>query len=395
MIFSLLIVNLDCMRILARYVVFLWVFTFPCYSQKQTLVIPNVATLDSLIHEASSFALQRDDYAHQTLDSIILGHIPLDSARVNSIAQSFFRDLRDGNRVPNLRYQAMQFERKPLRLTSNFRLLANNLNNSSPEVIQLLAILRDSVNLSREKKNLVIKAVNEYRWLSTLRQNRSIVLVNIPSTTLRAFDGQVEKVAMRVVVGKASRPTKTLLSPIKNLIITPYWNVPRSISVEELVPEIRKNIRYFYASHLEIFDAKGRKVAPEKVPWSRLNKNYFPYEMRQRSGKWNTLGIMKFQFDNPFRMYLHDTSEKKLFKNENRFYSHSCIRVERPIELGRFLLKPHSKAVDTLDVTAAYSDLKPRYIKINRSIPLVIWYSLVDFDANGQIKFYSNIYGRN
>jgi murein L,D-transpeptidase YcbB/YkuD len=94
-------------------------------------------------------------------------------------------------------------------------------------------------------------------------------------------------------------------------------------------------------------------------------------------------------------MYLHDTSEKKLFKNEKRFYSHSCIRVERPIDLGRYLLKPAFKAVDTLDVNAAYSDLTPRYIKINRSIPLVIWYSLVDFDANGQIKFYPNIYERN
>jgi hypothetical protein len=383
------------MKNLTRYVVFFWVFSIPCYSQKQVLTLPNVATLDSLIHEASSFALRQDDYAHKSLDSMILRQIPLDSIRVNSIAQSFFRDLRDGNRVPNLRYQAIRIERKPIPAASNFKLLANSLNNSSSEVVRLLAILRDSVNLSREKKDLVIKAVNEYRWLSTLRQNRSVVLVNIPSTTLRGFDGQAEKISMRVVVGKVSRPSKTLVSPLNTLIITPYWNVPRSISVAELVPKIRKNIRYFYASHLEIFNSKGEKIAPENVPWSRLNSNYFPYEMRQRSGKWNTLGIMKFQFDNPFRMYLHDTSEKKLFKNEKRFYSHSCIRVERPIELGRFLLKPHSKAVDTLDVTAAYSDLKPRYIKINRSIPLVIWYSLVDFDANGQIKFYPNIYGRN
>lgn len=373
----------------------LCIISFSTWGQSGTYHLNDLKSLDSLIHVASSFALRQDDYAHKSLDSMIFRQIPLDSARVNSIAQSFFSDLQDGNRVPNLRYQAIQIERKPIAITSNFKLLANSLNNRSSELIRLLAILRDSVNFSREKKDLVIKAVNEYRWLSTLRQDRSVVLVNIPSATLRAFDGQAEKSAMRVVVGKVSRPSKTLVSPLITLIITPYWHVPRSISVAELVPKIRQNIRYFYASHLEIFDTKGRKVAPENVPWSRLNANYFPYEMRQRSGKWNTLGIMKFQFDNPFRMYLHDTSEKKMFKKEKRFYSHSCIRVERPIELGRFLLKPHSKAVDTLDVTAAYSDLKPRYIKINRSIPLVIWYSLVDFDANGQIKFYPNIYGRN
>lgn len=374
---------------------YLVIYTFSASSQSITFSLASIRTLDSLIHSAPSLALRTADYNYLKLDSMILRQKPLDSVAIYAVAQTFFKDLRDGNRTPNLRYQGLKIDRKNINLTSNFKSLANHLIDKSPEVVRLLAMLQDSVNISDKKKDLLIKAINEYRWLSSLRQNRSVVLVNIPSTTLRAYDGQVEKASMRVVVGKASRPSKTLVSPMKNVIITPYWNVPRSISVEELVPEIRKNIRYFYASHLEIFDAKGRKVTPEKVPWSRLNTNYFPYEMRQRSGKWNTLGIIKFQFDNPFRMYLHDTSEKKLFKNEKRFYSHSCIRVERPIDLGRFLLKPHSKAVDTLNVAAAYSDLPPRYIKINRSIPLVVWYSLVDFDANGQIKFYPNIYGRN
>jgi hypothetical protein len=383
------------MRNFLRFFVLCLFIGFSSLGQKKTMPLAELLTLDSLIRSAPSLALRTADYNRGALDSMITGQKSIDSLVVNTVAQTFFKDLRDGNRTPNLRYQGLKIDRKNINLTSNFQSLANHLINRSSEVVRLLAMLGDSVGLSTEKKDLLIKAVNEYRWLSTLRQNRSVVLVNIPSTILRAYDGQVEKASMRVVVGKASRPSKTLVSPMKNVIITPYWHVPRSISVEELVPEIRKNIRYFYASHLEIFDTKGRKVAPEKVPWSRLNVNYFPYEMRQRSGKWNTLGIMKFQFDNPFRMYLHDTSEKKLFKNEKRFYSHSCIRVERPIDLGRYLLKPAFKAVDTLDVNAAYSDLTPRYIKINRSIPLVIWYSLVDFDANGQIKFYPNIYERN
>lgn len=371
------------------------IFGFSSFGQKSTSYLDELKSLDSLIHAAPTFALRTNDYPHEILDSMILGIKPVDSVRVNSIAQSYFKDLRDGNRTPNLRFEGMKIERKDIKLAYNFKLLANHLNKSSPEVAQLLVMLRDSVDLPNAKRELLIKAVNEYRWLASLRQSGSVVVVNIPSATLHAFDGQVEKLQMKVVVGKVSRPSKTLISPLRDLIITPYWNVPRSISVEELVPEIRKNIRYFYASHLEIFNLKGRRVEPEKVPWSRLNANYFPFSMRQRSGKWNTLGIMKFQFNNPFRMYLHDTSEKKLFNKEKRFFSHSCIRVERPIDLGRFLLKPNSKVIDTLDVNAAYSDLVPRYIKIKRTIPLVIWYSLVDFDVNGQIKFYSNIYGRN
>lgn len=368
---------------------------FSGFGQRSTRYIDEVNSLDSLIHAAPTFALRTIDYPHELLDSMILGIKPVDSIRVNSIAQAYFKDLRDGNRVPNLRYEGLKIDRKDIKLPFDFKLLVNYLNSRSTELNTLLSVLRDSVDLPSEKRDLLVKAVNEYRWLASLRRSRSVVVVNIPSATLRAYDGQEEKVQMKVVVGKVSRPSKTLICPLRDLIITPYWNVPRSISIEELVPEIRKNIRYFYASHLEIFDLKGRKVEPEKVPWSRLNANYFPYSMRQRTGKWNTLGIMKFQFDNPFRMYLHDTSEKKLFNKEKRFYSHSCIRVERPIDLGRFLLKPNSKAVDTLDVLAEYADLPPRYIKIKRNIPLVIWYSLVDFDANGKLKFYPNIYGKN
>jgi murein L,D-transpeptidase YcbB/YkuD len=93
-------------------------------------------------------------------------------------------------------------------------------------------------------------------------------------------------------------------------------------------------------------------------------------------------------------MYLHATSEKKLFTKEKRFYSHSCIRLEKPLSLGAWLLKPNSTAIDTLDAQAAYSDKTQQYLSIKRNIPVVIWYSQVDFDEKGILKFYPNIYNR-
>jgi murein L,D-transpeptidase YcbB/YkuD len=158
------------------------------------------------------------------------------------------------------------------------------------------------------------------------------------------------------------------------------------------VPEIQKNIRYFYASHLEIFTNKGIKVSPESVPWHRLNANYFPYEMVQRTGYWNTLGLLKFQFDNPFKMYLHDTSEKKLFAKEKRFYSHSCIRLEKPLEFGKLLLNGNSIALDTLNPKTKQVDIKPIYLPVKRTIPIIIWYSPIDFTAEGEMKIYEDVY---
>ena len=370
-------------------------FSFSTWGQSNLGLRGRILELDSLIHAASAFGLHQADYRHMGLDSMLLGQKSMDASAVDTMAQQFFKDLRDGRQVPHFRFEELKISRPNVILSGNFKELANRLIDEVPEVKKLLGVLRDSTDLSVAQRAIVVKAIQEYRWLSALRRNHSVVLINIPSATLHAFDGQKEQMKMKVVVGKASRPSKTLVSSMREFIITPYWNVPRSIAVEELVPEIRKNIRYFYASHLEIFDKQGNKVAPEQVPWSRLHANYFPYSMRQRSGKWNTLGILKFPFNNPFRMYIHDTSEKKLFQRENRFYSHSCIRVERPIDLGRFLLKPHSKALDTLDQAAAYSDRIPQYIKVKRTIPLVIWYSLLDFDVQGNIQFYPNIYRKN
>jgi hypothetical protein len=370
-------------------------FSFSTWGQSNLGLRSRILELDSLIHAAAAFGLQQVNYTHSGLDSMLLGQKSMDASAVDTMAQQFFKDLRDGRQVPHFRFEELKISRPNVILSGNFKELANRLIDEVPEVKKLLGVLRDSTDLPVAQRAIVVKAIQEYRWLSALRRNHSVVLINIPSATLHAFDGQKEQMKMKVVVGKASRPSKTLVSSMREFIITPYWNVPRSIAVEELVPEIRKNIRYFYASHLEIFDFHGRKVAPEQVPWSRLHANYFPYSMRQRSGKWNTLGILKFPFNNPFRMYIHDSSEKKLFQRENRFYSHSCIRVERPIDLGRFLLKPHSKALDTLDQAAAYSDRIPRYIKVKRTIPLVIWYSLLDFDAQGKIQFYPNIYRKN
>lgn len=374
---------------------FLLISSFASWGQSSLDLRVRVLDLDSLIHASATLGLHMSDYRHTGLDSMLLGQTPLDAKAIDNVAQTFFKDLRDGRQTPQFRFEELKITRPNVELNVNFKELANRLNNEVPELQKLLRVLRDSVDLPQEQKVLLVKAVNAYRWLSAMRRANSVVLINIPSATLHAFDGQKEQLKMKVVVGKASRPSKTLVSSMRELIITPYWNVPRSIAVEELVPEIRKNIRYFYASHLEIFDLNGRKLAPEQVPWSRLHANYFPYSMRQRSGKWNTLGILKFPFNNPFRMYIHDTSEKKLFQREHRFYSHSCIRVERPIDLGRFLLKPQSKALDTLDNSAAYSDHIPRYIKVKRTIPLVIWYSLVDFDAQGNVQFYPNIYRKN
>jgi len=56
------------------------------------------------------------------------------------------------------------------------------------------------------------------------------------------------------------------------------------------------------------------------------------------SGPWNPLGRVKFMFPNQFNVYLHDTNEPALFDRSRRNFSSGCIRIERPVELARYLL---------------------------------------------------------
>lgn len=67
-------------------------------------------------------------------------------------------------------------------------------------------------------------------------------------------------------------------------------------------------------------------------------RNGFPV-IRQRPGRRNALGRVKFIFPNRYSIYLHDTPAKRLFERTNRAFSHGCIRVSEPSELAKYLLK--------------------------------------------------------
>ena len=76
----------------------------------------------------------------------------------------------------------------------------------------------------------------------------------------------------------------------------------------------------------------GEKVVKaSSINWKKYKKN-IPFLIRQKPGKDNALGKMKFLFPNNFSIYLHDTPSKSLFNRSKRDFSHGCIRVENPMK---------------------------------------------------------------
>lgn len=99
---------------------------------------------------------------------------------------------------------------------------------------------------------------------------------------------------------------------------------------------------------MDSLNNKGIIMDPYSIFWHALGTNYFPYLIRQSTGCDNALGLLKLNFLNPFSVYLHDTPTKALFSEYKRFFSHGCILLEKPMELGRLVLKNNQETIDTL-----------------------------------------------
>lgn len=373
-----------------------------------------VNTLDSLIHCSDQYALYKRDYTTSAFKKIIQPGIVLSNYKdslsvelaIQKTATHFFNDLAYGNKPPSLEYRGAKFDliayNVPALIQTYLQLnqlgaLAKALNQSCMEVKKILDslhALQKAAVKNNTKINLLVKAANDYRWLNAVRSQHRIVLVNIPSAQLKVYDGPTTTLQMKLIMGKATTPTKTLSTYIEQVTINPYWTVPKSIIVGEMVPKIQKDIQYLSKNRLAVLNENYTTVDPRQINWQTIDLENFPYTIRQATGCENALGILKLEFENPFAMYLHDTPEKQLFKNKYRFLSHGCMRMENPIAMGRLLLSDNLKAIDSLDLTKCDLNLKPIFIPVTIKTPLVVWYSQVDFDSNNNLLFYKNVYNR-
>ncbi len=123
----------------------------------------------------------------------------------------------------------------------------------------------------------------------------------------------------------------------------------------------------------------------DTLNWMSYNKNNFPFTMRQREGDGNSLGLIKFVFDNPYAVYLHDTNAKGLFKNKRRAYSHGCIRMEKSKELATYLIPAPGRIDKILKLRLRQT------LNVDRPIPILVRYFTCD-SVNGAVNYYDDIY---
>jgi len=250
-----------------------------------------------------------------------------------------------------------------------------------PRTVQTLAGVSRADRIAK-----VEVALEQSRWLpSDLGARR--VFINQPAFTASYFENGAEKLSMRVVVGTSANQTSFFQDVIEQVDYNPYWGVPQSIIVNEMLPRLRGDPGYLDRAGYEVTDAKGKRIPSAAIDWGQFGGRV-PFNVRQTPSEANALGELKILFPNKHAIYMHDTPQKALFQRDSRAFSHGCIRLHQPREMAAALLGRDVGYIKSKLAQGHSSE------KIPGNIPVYVAYFTAWPDASGVVRYFPDIYGR-
>ncbi|MES2338876.1 MAG: L,D-transpeptidase family protein [Pseudomonadota bacterium] len=240
------------------------------------------------------------------------------------------------------------------------------LNPTGTVAAQTLAALNVSAT---DRVKQIMANMERWRWLpKELDKNR--IQVNIAAALVTVFEGDEPIMSMRGVTGRPGDETPMLQSAIHSVVINPPWNVPSGIAQRELWP---KGPGYLKAN--------GFKVIGEG-PNRRL---------QQAAGPQSALGRFKFDFDNKYAVYLHDTPAQAKFASYDRLASHGCVRLEKPADLAQLLLRNDPNWSEPA-IQAAVDTGKTQRVQLPQQVTVYLLYWTAFASANGTMNFRADPY---
>ena len=242
------------------------------------------------------------------------------------------------------------------------------------------------------KQRAAIIALNmeRIRWMPEKFSNHYIV-VNIPEYKLRVFEDGKKEMEMNVVVGNPETPTPVFSDMLEHIVFSPTWTVPKSIIKDEIIPRLQEDPTY-YSDRNYIFYKEKSEIDPLDERWDTAEVDPGDYIIVQQPGSDNALGQVKFVMPNHLSIYLHDTPQKKLFKNYLRAYSHGCIRVEEPVKLALYLLRDHNQWNEK-EIRKAMQLDRPTNVFLKDHYEVHLTYLTAWVDDDGNTHFREDIYG--
>lgn len=237
--------------------------------------------------------------------------------------------------------------------------------------------------------------LERWRWIPHELGSRHL-LVNTADYRLTVVENGQPRWDMRVVVGKDYRRTPVFSADLKYLEINPYWNVPQTIAVEDILPKVKQDPAYLIRRKIKVFEnwrTDAREIDPLTIDWSRVTRKNFYFKLRMEPGPLNDLGRIKFVMPNRFAVFLHDTPNRKLFEKNYRSFSSGCIRLEKPLELAEYLLKDDPNWTYQ-HIRAAVDSAENRIVRLKNAVPVHLLYWTAWVDQEALVSFRKDIYNR-
>ena len=215
--------------------------------------------------------------------------------------------------------------------------------------------------------------MERWRWLPAELDPRR-VQVNVAAAVLTVFDGDAPVMSMKAVTGRPGNETPMLISRINSIVLNPPWNVPTSIATKELWPKEKASPGYLKRNGFRVIDTGNGGT--------RL----------QQSSEKSALGRYKFDFPNDFAVYLHDTPSQSTFSRFDRLASHGCVRLEKPADLAKLLMKttPEWQPAQ-IDATVAAGKTVRATMAQPVSVYLLYWTAFAG--TEGPVAFREDPYG--
>jgi murein L,D-transpeptidase YcbB/YkuD len=356
----------------------------------------------TMLESAENLGVVLDHYQTNQVHVALLSNNTLDNInkeqrdkQITGLVLNFLKILQEGN--IKFDYDEVNVSRDSVYInqllnsksSESVSQMVSRLDCKDHDYIILKKFLKDSITSKDTLKfKEIVLAMNYRRYFSANHPSEYIV-ANIPATEASYYQNDFIKLNMRTVVGRKKNPTPLIASYITNIVTFPHWNVPHSIAVKEILPRVQKNENYLEQHSYEVVNSRGKVLDDSELKWKNYTEKNFPYFFRQATGPRNALGVLKFNFQNPFSIFLHSTGMKSAFSKDDRFLSHGCIRLAMPLELAKILLPDK---IDISELKSGKKNKKSKTIVLPHKIPVFIVYVPVTVVEN-KVTFLKDEYG--
>ncbi len=254
---------------------------------------------------------------------------------------------------PDLREALLRFQRR------------NGLEDNGKLTPETLKALNVPVTFRIQQ---IIANMERWRWAPRAFEARYI-LVNVPDQSLEFIEDQEAKLSSKVVIGRPDAKTPILRTEVEAVVANPAWDIPDDIAAKRILPHMRHHPGYLASRKMVLADG----------------------HLQQIPGDGNVLGKLMLDSPNPFNVYMHDTSEKKLFLSNMREKSNGCVRVEQIAPLASLVLggdDPDDRIIEAI----ATGDTQEILLDQPLAVYMLYWTAFAD--ADGAMEFRPDRYNR-